>query len=132
MSTVNGRPCTLHDRLPNITPELIYLDGPDQWTARGSIRGLHTRDVERTPIAGDLLLYEPFLLPGTLIIVDGRTNNVRFLLSNFQRRWAYRHIENQDVHLLELCEPPLGALNAAYLHFAFGKKSAAQRLNEIL
>ena len=30
--------CTYYDNLPNISPDLIYLDGPDQFSSIGSLR----------------------------------------------------------------------------------------------
>lgn len=116
----NSRPCTFYDKLPNINPELIYLDGPDQWTCQGSYRGLHTRMSERTPLAGDILLYEPYLIPGCLVVIDGRTNNTRFLINNLQRKWVYSY--QKDMHFLELKESPLGKLNRKYLKFVKLKK----------
>ena len=47
---------------------------------------------------GDLLSLEHFLLPGCLIVLDGRTANARFLISNFQRNWRYDYIEKYDQH----------------------------------
>ena len=71
MSTFNGRICTFHNNLPNICPELIYLDG--QIYLCWNIRGISTKSEDRLPMAGDILAIEHFLLPGTLIVVDGRT-----------------------------------------------------------
>lgn len=119
MKSFNGRPCTFHDKLPNCNPELIYLDGPDQWTCQGAFHGLHTRHKERTPVAGDVLLYEPYLIPGCLIVADGRTNNIRFLINNLQRKWT--HSTKNDMHFLELQEKPLGKINERYLKFAKSK-----------
>ena len=31
MTTFNGRACTMYNSLPNICPDFIYLDGPDQF-----------------------------------------------------------------------------------------------------
>lgn len=56
----------------------------------------------------DPLALAHFLLPGKMIVVDGPTANARFLKSNFQRRWQYEHDEVGDVHIFELCKPPLG------------------------
>ena len=36
--------------LPNISPDLIYLDGPDQHSAIGEVRGLSTKHQDRMPI----------------------------------------------------------------------------------
>ena len=82
--------------MPNICPDLIYLDGPDQFSARGSVRGITTTHQDRMPMSGDILSFEHFLQPGTLIVVDGRTANARFLVSNLQRQWAYFHSEEFD------------------------------------
>ena len=80
--------CTFYDDVPNICPDLIYLDAPDQFSPKGEIRGLSLRSPDRLPMAADILTLEHFLLPGTLIVVDGRTANARFLKSNFQRNWC--------------------------------------------
>ncbi|MCH2423894.1 MAG: hypothetical protein MK196_12390, partial [Acidimicrobiales bacterium] len=37
-----GRLCTYYRNLPNLAPDLIYLDGPDQFSAEGDLRGLST------------------------------------------------------------------------------------------
>ena len=42
MGTFNGRICTYYDDLPNICPDLIYLDGPDQHNTIGEVRGIST------------------------------------------------------------------------------------------
>jgi hypothetical protein len=120
MTTWNGRACTLYRQLPNICPDLIYLDGPDQFNIEGDVHGISTRSADRLPMSADLLLLEPFLLPGTLIIVDGRTANARFLRNNFQRTWRYSHHTNEDVHTFELIEPPLGAINERQIRFCLG------------
>ncbi len=123
MTTFNDRACTMYKKLPNICPDLIYLDGPDQWSVKNDIRGISTRSVDRLPMSADILLFEPFLLPGTLIIVDGRTSNVRFLKNNLQRNWEYEHHVNEDIHTFELVESPLGPLNAKQIKFSLGEKA---------
>ena len=62
-------------------------------------------------MSGDLLAIEYFLLPGTYLMIDGRTANAVFLRNNFQREWIHRHDFDADVHHLELIESPLGAIN---------------------
>lgn len=64
--------------LPNDCPELIYIDGSDQFTPVGGVRGISTRHPDRLAMAVDALTTEHILLPGTLIVVDGRTANARF------------------------------------------------------
>ena len=44
----------------------------------------------------DILQFEHFLTPGTIILFDGRTANARFLKNNFQRNWKYYHDEKND------------------------------------
>ena len=54
---------------------------------------------------------EPFLLPGTVILVDGRTANARFMRDNFQQNWIYEHFEEYDIHLFMHREHPLSVYN---------------------
>ena len=113
-STFNDRICTFYDSIPNICPDLIYLDGPDQFSPEGEIRGVSTKHPDRMPMAADILAFEHFLLPGTLIVVDGRGANARFFKTNLQRNWEYNYFENWDQHFFELVEPPLGSINKNY------------------
>lgn len=122
MSTFNGRVCTFYKKLPNICPDFIYLDGPDQFNVRRNINGISTRSMDRLPMAADILLFEHFLLPGTMILVDGRTANSRFLLSNLQRKWEYKHFPEEDIHIFELLEEPLGPYNKRQLEFCLGEE----------
>jgi hypothetical protein len=73
-------------------------------------------------MSADILSFEHFLHPGTLIIVDGRTANARFLLSNFQRSWSYYYSENWDQHFFELLEKPLGKYNKMMIDYCLGKE----------
>ncbi len=117
MGEFNSRICTYYDGIPNVRPDLIYLDGPDQFSVQGDVRGLHTRHLDRMPMAADILCIEHFLEPGTLIIVDGRTANARFLKTNFQRNWEHEFLPEYDQHFFELKEEPLGPWNAAAIDF---------------
>ena len=120
VSTFNSRMCTYYDNIPNICPDLIYLDAPDQFSPKGEIRGLSLRSPDRLPMAADILTLEHFLLPGTLIVVDGRTANARFLKSNFQRNWMHFHSYEHDAHYFELQETPLGIFNEKQINFSLG------------
>lgn len=120
MTTFNGRICTEYLELPDIAPDLIYLDAPSQGSVRGSVNGITTRHPDRLPMSCDILRIEHFLLPGTLILVDGRTANARFLRSNLQRRWRYLHDSTGDIHYFELAELPLGKYNRAQIEFSLG------------
>jgi hypothetical protein len=121
MTTFGGRICTEYSNLPNICPDFIYLDAPSQDSAKGEISGISTRHPDRLPMSCDLLKIEHFLLPGTIILVDGRTANARFLRTNFQRNWLYQHDVLNDAHIFELVEAPLGRYNKAQIEFCLGK-----------
>jgi len=116
----NGRVCTFFNDIPNVCPDLIYLDGPHQFACNGDICGISTRHFDRMPMCGDILTFEHFLHPGTLIIIDGRTANARFLKCNLQRAWAYLYVEEWDQHFFELQEEPLGHFNRRYIEYTLG------------
>ena len=120
MGQFKDRICTYYSSLPNICPDLIYLDGPDQFSPKGEIRGLSTRHQDRMPMAADILSIEHFLQPGTLIVVDGRTANARFLISNFDRNWSYLYVPEWDQHFFELQESPLGIYNKRMIDHCLG------------
>jgi hypothetical protein len=126
MTTFNDRIATAYDELPNICPDFIYLDGPSQHSVHGSVNGITTAHPDRLPMACDLLRIEHFLLPGTLILVDGRTANARFLKANFQRNWVYEHDHDADIHRFELVEAPLGPFNRRQLEFCLGPQWLSQ------
>jgi hypothetical protein len=120
MGTFNGRACTYYDPLPNLCPDLIYLDGPDQFSPKGDVRGITTNQKDRMPMSADILVFEHFLTPGTLIVTDGRTANARFLKENLQRSWCYCHDVEADQHYFELLEEPLGPYNLQQIDFCLG------------
>lgn len=128
MTTFNGRVCTEYVTLPNVCPDFIYLDGPSQDSAVGDMNGISTRHPDRLPMACDLLRIEHFLLPGTLIVVDGRTANARFLRANLQREWRYEHDVEGDVHYFEMIEEPLGVWNRRQIEFCLGSDWRAKPL----
>ncbi len=106
--TWNGQLCHFYDRLPDIVPDFVYLDGPDPAHVTGNVRGLSFAAPDRTVMAADLLTMESTLLPGATILVDGRINNARFLRRNFQRAFAYAVVAGTDVSIFRLDEEPLG------------------------
>lgn len=122
MDMVCDRICSLYKKLPNICPDFIYLDAPGMYSVKGNVNGIHTRHSDRVPIAADLILIEYYLLPGTLVVVDGRTSNARYLRNNFQREWEYTYISEYDQHFFELVEEPLGLHNRKQLEFNFNSK----------
>ena len=80
-------------------------------------------------MSADILAIEHFLLPGTLIIADGRTANARFLRANLQRDWLYYHDSQADQNYFELSEKPLGVYNERQINFCLGD-SFFERLKE--
>jgi hypothetical protein len=117
MVEFNSRIAIACAALPLINPDFIYLDGPDTFNVRGDIRGISTRHRDMMPMSCDILMFEHFLTPGTMILIDGRGANVRFLKANFQRHWRYEHLADVDQHLFTLDEAPLGRLNEAQMKF---------------
>ena len=111
IDTFNGRICHFYDNLPDIVPDFIYLDGPNPKDVKGNVNGMTFQCDERTVMAADLLLMESILLPGTFILVDGRTNNARFLKNNFQRNFEMSWDKDGDVTSFELQEERLGKYN---------------------
>jgi len=111
IGTFQGQLCHYYETLPDIIPDFIYLDGPLPSFVKGSIRGLSFKCIERTVMAGDLLLMESTFLPGTFILVDGRTNNARFLERNFSRDYHVHWDREGDVTSFELNEERLGRYN---------------------
>lgn len=112
-----GKYATITNKIPNISPDLIYLDGPSTFATKEEINGFKINDISRFPMSCDILFIEYFLEPGTIIIVDGRTANARFLKDHFKRNWKYFHNYKEDFHLFILDEKPLGKYNERKLKF---------------
>ena len=111
IGTHNGQLCHFYENLPDVIPDFIYLDGPDPADVQGSIHGLTFQCPERTVMSGDPLLLESTLLPGFFMLLDGRTNNARFLQRNFRRTYKVAWDREGDVTTFELDEERLGAVN---------------------
>ena len=119
MDFFNYKICTSFKRLPKINPDFIYLDGPDQFNIKGQKSGININHNDFMPMSADILKIEHFLKPGTIIVVDGRAANSRFLKANFQRDWKYSYSQLNDQHVFYLSEKPLGKLNKKQLDFYF-------------
>jgi hypothetical protein len=117
MTTFSGRICTEYVELPNIAPDFIYLDGPDQFDIKGNINGINIGHNDLMPIMCDILKFEFFLKPGTIICVDGRAANVNFLKSFFKRNWIEYYNIQLDMYVLYLDSKPLGSANKKQLKF---------------
>ncbi|MEW9797570.1 hypothetical protein [Alteromonas sp. CYL-A6] len=117
MITHDNRIATIYRSLPDISPDFIYLDGPSLFGTTAEINGFTMTNPCRMPMSADILRFEFFLEPGTLILVDGRTANARFLRSYLRRNWAYHHDKDGDIHYFELQEDALGKINQTKLDF---------------
>lgn len=118
----DNRIATVYSRLPNICPDFIYLDGPSQYATDAEVNGISLTTRARMPMSADILRIEFLLEPGTLILVDGRTANARFLKAYLKRNWKYRHDTEGDVHYFELVEDPLGPINKRRMDFCLAGK----------
>jgi hypothetical protein len=117
VTQINNKICTLHKKIPNFSPDFIYLDGPSNYNHTGDINGFNFLGVDKVPNAADILLLEYALMPGCKIIIDGRKTNGRFLKNNLQRTWSYREDEVNDKCILILDEKPIGKYNSAQMNF---------------
>ena len=110
MTNFNSRLCTVYKKIPRISPQLIYLDGPDLYSVKNTINNFSTNFDECVPMSADILLIEPFLLPGTIIVVDGRCLMLVFE-NNFQRKWKKTVYKKIDLTTFILNEKPIGKHN---------------------
>jgi hypothetical protein len=117
MTKYNNKYVTEYSSHALVNPDFIYLDGPSHVNIKGKINNFTVKHFEMMPMVSDILKYENFLVPGTIILTDGRANNVRFLLNNFQRKWKYYQLEWNDNHILYLDEKPLGTWNKEQIKF---------------
>ena len=113
----NNRYATEYKSHPLVNPDFIFLDGPSQFNIKGKINNFTVNDTEMMPMACDILKFEAFLTPGTIILSDGRTPNITFLKNNFQRNWKHIELEWNDNHILYLDEKSLGIWNSEQLNF---------------
>jgi len=113
----DGVLCHKFDHLPNFTPDLIYLDGPDHGQVHGDINGFRYLESYTQPIAADILAIEPYLWPETLIVTDGRTANARFLADRFKRNWQVLHDPFGDRTIFRLSETPMGQISEQHINF---------------
>ena len=105
----NNLTCGRYKKIPSVCPDLIYIDGPMPMSYKNSKKQyLNMNHSDITNITCDLLIIEPMLLPGTIVIIDGMTNNARFHRRNLQRNWLSHEDLNNDLTIMILDEPTLG------------------------
>ncbi|MBT6045889.1 MAG: hypothetical protein HOG49_03610 [Candidatus Scalindua sp.] len=112
--TYRDQICHYYKSLPDIVPDFIYVDGPASRDVKGSVHGLTFSCDERTVMSADLLLMEPVFTPGLNILIDGRTNNARFLERNFTRNYSVDWDKGNDITLFSLEEDSLGKYNKSW------------------
>ena len=117
MTTFNNIICTQYKKLPLCNPDFIYLDGPGQFNIKKDINGISTRHKDMMPMVCDILKFEYFYTPGTIIICDGRAANAKFLKDHFKRNWKYINDQKNDQHIFWLADPVLGKYNKLQLEF---------------
>ena len=117
MFLINGKYCSRYTRHPQVNPDFIYIDGPDQFKIRKKINNFTINHKAMMPMLGDVLRYEHFLTPGTIILTDGRVSNYRYLINNLQRNWKTMTIKQSGQNILYLDEKPLGQINREQLKF---------------
>jgi len=108
--------------LPNINPDFIYLDGPDQFKILG-IDKFNIDHKDFAPMVADILKIEFFLNPGTIILVDGRGLNCNFLMKYLKRKWSYTYLKSCDQHILSLEKDMCGVHSEKLLNFFKKKKT---------
>jgi hypothetical protein len=69
------------------------------------------------PMVCDILKFEYFYTPGTIIVCDGRSANIKFLIDHFKRKWDYINDKKNDKHIFCLVDPVLGKYNKLQLKF---------------
>lgn len=113
----NGRIATQYKKLPLCNPDFIYLDGPDQFRVKGDVNGISTRHKDMMPMISDILKFEYYYTPGTIIICDGRAANAKFIKDNLKRKWIYKNDRKNDQHIFLLDDPTLGIHNDLQINF---------------
>lgn len=117
MTTYKGIISTEYKKLPLCNPDFIYLDGPDQFNIKGDCNGISIRHIDMMPMNSDILKIEYFLVPGTIVVVDGRGANSNFLKNNLQRKWSYKYDKMFDQHIFVLNDQSIGRYNDLLLNF---------------
>lgn len=118
LGTFNDRPATFYHDIPNRAYDLIYVDGPSQYSHEESDwLGFSTHDPGRMPMSADVLRIEHFLQPGTMVLFDGRTANAGFFEINSQKKWRKIRSEIHDQTLFIDESEVLGKYNEAFLRY---------------
>ena len=109
ISNYNGHVTSIHESLPNVSPNLIYLDGPSPEDVIGNINGLsfQSKSIKkeddtnngifydynnnsRRIVAADPLLYESTAPADFFIFTDRRYTNANFLEKNLKYNYKIK------------------------------------------
>ncbi len=123
LDNFNNKICTYYEKIPSILPDFIYLDGPDPDTVKNKLENIDYKNNDFVVMSADILKFENYLLPGCIIIIDGRNTNSRFLKDNLSRNWVYYESYKEAISLLYLNEKPIGLRNYNYLQYKFSLKN---------
>ena len=107
--------------IPRFDYDLIYIDAPEPEQVESSDQHIEMKCIHDLPISGDLLINEPYVLPQTSVIIDGRTSNARFLISHLYRAWKFNTNFEGDSTSMLLDEPPLGKINKNHIDFRLNR-----------
>ena len=118
LSSFNGQVCSFFPDFPFFHADFVYLDGPDpDQVVTLKCYDFKENNIPIEPMSGDLLRIENFIRPGTLVCVDGRGSNAKFLQQNFRRSWKYYYNSDLDQHFFKLQEKVSGRKTEAHLKF---------------
>ena len=118
METYNGQISMSYQKLHFCNPDFIYVDAPDlSNNIKGNIQNIKAKHADMMPMINDILKFENYLIPGTIIVFDGRAANAIFCKNNFKRNWLYYFDKEFDQHFFYLDDEPLGLINQELLNF---------------
>jgi hypothetical protein len=66
-------------------------------------------------------MLETLLLPRTMLLVDGRVSNSRFLEKFLYRNWEVAYNQNSDITVFELKEEAIGKKNKLKIKYQLGE-----------
>jgi hypothetical protein len=118
LATFCDRPVTYYRDIPNHPYDLIYVDGPSQYShGESDWLGFSTHDPGRMPMSADVLRIEHFLQPGTLVLFDGRSANAGFFEMNAQKKWRKIRSRFHDQTIFIDESDVLGKYNKEFLRY---------------
>ena len=117
MTTFDNKICTEYKKLPTCSPDFIYLDGPDLFKTKMHVNGITTKHKDMFPMGCDILKLEYFYTPGTIIVIDGRSANAKFIKDHFKRKWIHNFDIKNNQNIFYLNDPVIGKYSKLQLEF---------------